>query len=233
MHRLESMPENSLLYNAYKESKILDSCNINSWFSNANYLCKKIDIVWSKCKSMKTTTLKKQLKKNMRQEFLHYWSMKREEGHKSGKLTTYFYIKTNFEFEKYLSLKKFEHRKNICKFRISAHNLRIESGRYEKITNKEGQKTTLERNERICKLCDMNCVEDEIHSLIECPLYITDRYEFFEEINKNNKNFYSLSNKEKFLWIMSNENDRLLTRLGNFLISIFKTRNSTIQEQKI
>lgn len=79
----------------------------------------------------------------------------------------------------------------------------------------------------------MNCVEDEIHSLIECPLYITDRYEFFEEINKNNKNFYSLSNKEKFLWIMSNENDRLLTRLGNFLISIFKTRNSTIQEQKI
>ena len=70
-------------------------------------------------------------------------------------------------------------------------------------------------------------------ALTECPLYITDRYEFFEEINKNNKNFYSLSNKEKFLWIMSNENDRLLTRLGNFLISIFKTRNSTIQEQKI
>ena len=63
LHRLESMPENSLLYNAYKESKILDSCNINSWFSNANYLCKKIDVVWSKCKSMKTTTLKKQLKK--------------------------------------------------------------------------------------------------------------------------------------------------------------------------
>ena len=79
----------------------------------------------------------------------------------------------------------------------------------------------------------MNCVEDEIHSLIICPLYIIDRDEVFEEINKNNKNFYSLSNKEKFLWIMSNENDRLLTRLGNFLISIFKTRNSTIQEQKI
>ena len=137
------MPENSLLYNAYKESKILDSRNINSWFSNANYLCKKIDIVWSKCKSMKTTTLKKQLKINMRQGFLHYWSMKRKESCKSGKLTTYFYIKTNFEFEKYLSLKKFEHRKNICKFRISAHNLRIESGRYGKITNKERQKTTL------------------------------------------------------------------------------------------
>lgn len=44
-HRLESMPENSLLYNAYKESMILDSCNINCWFSNVKYLCKKMSIL--------------------------------------------------------------------------------------------------------------------------------------------------------------------------------------------
>ena len=40
-HRLENTPKNSLIYNAYKESMILDSCNINSWFSTVTYLCKK------------------------------------------------------------------------------------------------------------------------------------------------------------------------------------------------
>ena len=109
---------------------------------------------------------------------------------------------------------------------MSSHNLRIESGRYEKKLNSVGEQTTLARNERICRMCDMNCVEDEIHSLIECPLYKHDRDDFFNIIAKSNKNFYTLTNKEKFLWIMSNENDMLLIKLGNFLINIFKIRNS-------
>ena len=108
-----------------------------------------------------------------------YGFKQRDDGCLSGKLTTYFYIKRSFEIEKYLLLKNFEQRKTICKFRVSSHNLRIESGRYEKKLNSVGEQTTLARNERICRMCDMNCVEDEIHSLIECPLYKHDRDDFF------------------------------------------------------
>jgi hypothetical protein len=44
----------------------------------------------------------------MKDDFLQYWFMKREECCQSGKVTTYFQIKRNFEMEKYLSLKSFE-----------------------------------------------------------------------------------------------------------------------------
>jgi hypothetical protein len=43
----------------------------------------------------------------------------------------------------------------------------------------------------------MNCVEEEIHSLTECPLCTHDRLVFFEDIAKNNNNFLSLTDKEK------------------------------------
>ena len=55
---------------------------------------------------------------------------------------------------------------------------------------------------------------------------------FFNIIVKSNKNFYTLTNKEKILWIMSNENDMLLIKLGNFLINIFKIRNSKLRNVK-
>ena len=50
-------------------------------------------------------------------------------------------------------MKDFEHRKIICKFRISAHDHRIENGRYEITKDKDGKKIPLERSNRICQLC--------------------------------------------------------------------------------
>ena len=48
-----------------------------------------------------------------------------------------------------------------------------------KIVTAEGQKTTLERDRIICKVCNMNCVEDEIHPMTECFLYRHGRLGFF------------------------------------------------------
>ncbi len=44
-------------------------------------------------------------------------------------------------------------RKNMTGFRISAHNLRIEKGRYKKI----------ERNNRVCLICNQEKIEDELN----------------------------------------------------------------------
>ena len=44
-------------------------------------------------------------------------------------------------------------RKCLTQFRVSAHGLGIKSGRYKK-------RTALER---ICKFCNLNTVEDEVH----------------------------------------------------------------------
>ena len=64
------------------------------------------------------------------------------------------------------------YRQILCKFRISAHNLRIETGRYEKTKDNSGNYSKLEKENRICKFCNLRMVEDESHFLLKCPLYI-------------------------------------------------------------
>ena len=76
--------------------------------------------------------------------------------HSSKKLRCYCSFKTNFGFERYLShVKKFEHRKNITRLRISAHRLQIERGKYQGIP----------KEERKCLRCDSADIDDEKHFL--------------------------------------------------------------------
>jgi hypothetical protein len=61
--------------------------------------------------------------------------------------------------KKYLLILNEDERRVLIKFRVSAHNLEIEKGRYI------GVKT----EDRICKLCNTG-VEDETHFLLQCPV---------------------------------------------------------------
>jgi len=54
--------------------------------------------------------------------------------------------------------------------------LRIETGRYEVTMNQRGIPVKF----RVCQCCNLNKVEDEIHFLLECPLYITLRNCLFD-----------------------------------------------------
>ena len=58
-------------------------------------------------------------------------------------------------------------RQALSKFRISAHKLEIERGRYTV------PKTPV--CSRIRKQCNIGMVEDEIHFLLECPKYSVER----------------------------------------------------------
>jgi hypothetical protein len=64
-----------------------------------------------------------------------YWHKIKDISINSGKLCTYMYFtyKDTFKFEEYLHIKTFTYRQILCKFRISAHSLRIETGRYKKL----------------------------------------------------------------------------------------------------
>ena len=48
-----------------------------------------------------------------------------------------------------------------CKIRCSAQKLLIQQGRYMNV----------ERNERLCLMCNLYIIEDEIHFILICPLY--------------------------------------------------------------
>jgi hypothetical protein len=95
-------------------------------------LANKLQINLSVVKNWREKKFKIHVKNCLRQNFLEYWQHKKTSGLVSGKLTTFYKIKECFRREPYLSVLNSDQRNLITKFRISAHQLRIETGRYEK-----------------------------------------------------------------------------------------------------
>jgi hypothetical protein len=130
------------------------------------------------------------------------------------KLRTYKTFKTDYRLEPYLTLnlpkKTYS---NIARFRVSSHNLRIETGRHEI--------PKIPPEERICDKCD-NEVEDELHSLLICRKNITARIKLFQKVSEQIPSFFDLDNLEKFRAIMSSKTPEVIHSLGNFLNDIIK-----------
>ena len=126
----------------------------------------------------------------------------------SGKLCTYIKFKSNFGLENYLTMmKSFEQRRRLTRFRISAHRLLIELGRYQ---------GTL-RQDRICVRCTSGQVEDEKHFLLSCDKFREDRNNLLRCISKSCPNFMNLDIHSRFIWIMNTENVEILSNLSNFI----------------
>lgn len=119
--------------------------------------------------------------------------------------------KHNFGFENYLD---FIHEKKFktvfTKFRLSSHDLAIERGRYENTP----------RNERICKNCNLNMVENEYHFLLVCPKYRELRQNFL-------KRYYcQWPTLNKFDDLMSKTSKPVLMNLAKFLYFAMKLRDT-------
>lgn len=154
-------------------------------------------------KSMKTNSFKKTCKKYMKIHYINLWQ-KQKTSLSDGKLCTYFKFKQNFGFENYLNIiKDFGQRRIFTRFRISAHRLQIELGRYQGII----------RQNRLCIHCSSGEVEDENHFLLTCTKYRGERNDLINAICLKCPNFTQLQNPEKFIWMMSNEDHEILCKI--------------------
>ena len=77
---------------------------------------------------------------------------------KRNKMNFYKTIKKNYYFELYLDVLDKEKRVSISHIRMSNHNFPIERMRY----------TRIKQEERICTICHLNLVGDEMHYLLYC-----------------------------------------------------------------
>ena len=94
--------------------------------------------------------------------------MARLKDNSEGKLRTFQKFKTEYCMENYLlDLPNLDHLTAVARLRMSAHRLAIETGRHVK--------PKICKEERICKNCDLEEVEDESHFLLKCPLYCQQR----------------------------------------------------------
>ena len=96
----------------------------------------------------------------------------------------------------------------------SSHNLKIETGRHTK------PKTP--RNDRLCILCSLNAVEDELHALLICTAYAKERQPLLNHIFQIDPLFNSYNIMGQFLVIMHSDDIHTLGLLGKLLVYIFK-----------
>ena len=116
-------------------------------------------------------------------------------GRGGNKLRKYRLFKTRYETEQYCKIMPFRHKLAFAKFRTGVAPLRIETGRYEGIPEIE----------RSCIFCEES-VEDEIHALLECPLYNEVRSELIQCAQIANVNSNSLTKLDKFVFLFNNPN---------------------------
>ncbi|XP_067652478.1 uncharacterized protein [Haliotis asinina] len=156
-----------------------------------------------------------ELTRRLKDMYLHEWF---ENMSLSSKCLYYRMIKYNLDQEMYLSVinvKKF--RTALSRFRCSSHNLYIESGRFRAI----------DRENRICKLCDQCAIEDEYHFLLICPVYTRLRNLY---INK----YYNVhANQHKFVALLSNRNKIILQNLAMCVYYAMKFRAEYMLEHNI
>ena len=142
------------------------------------------------CNSLSEGKIKQYVDLMKKKYYISYWSQTLQH---SQNLSFYYTFKKNYSLPAYLDLtRKNPSRKSLVKQRISSHDLRIETGRYDKIP----------RHERLCSLCNCNKIEDETHFLLNCPSYssITDR--FFSKIEPKISFLRLLSHETLLSWIV-------------------------------
>lgn len=203
-----------LLSNAFAESKLMYVNGKRSWVSSTYFILKHLNIRSNHYNDKNLPALVlKTIVKNYKIKFNQKLSNMLHDN--NGKLRTYALFKSSFNTENYFDiLKNRNTRACLTRFRISSHRLQIEVGRYNKTP----------RQQRFCEICNSGEVEDEIHFITSCSSYNNLRNIFYQEICSLNNNFSSLSDKNKFIWLMSNENEGIVHLLAGFINDCYRVR---------
>ncbi len=178
----------------------------NNWSQKFKHILDELDLMetWSRNQVIPLEVAKQKVAQKFLADWTHQCSTK-------PKLRTYVTFKDDTNVSAHIScnLPKYE-RSLISQLRLGILPLRIETGRY----------ANLKENERICLLCQQNCVENEAHFLFECDLYETERSQFEAEIGVN---FSNLSTENKFRTVFEHP-----YRLGKFLKAAINKRKTKL-----
>ena len=146
----------------------------------------------------------------MKDSYVKYWRKSLgEEQSREGKLYLFRRSKTDFGTEPYLKhISKLKLRRAFTAFRISAHNLEIETGRYIHNINNG---SCVKREDRFCTFCyeeDTTMVMgDETHAVLNCPRFTDMRNRVFGKVDLLVPNFRYLSDDDKIFYLLTCEND--------------------------
>ena len=132
----------------------------------------------------------------------------------SAKLQTYCLFKHDTDLAKYLDLiTNCKYKLALSRFRLSSHNLAIETGRYSGIA----------REDRLCTLCNMRMAETEFHFLLVCTHYVDLRRKYFPAY------FCRWPSLNKFNTLLQSQSKHVLLNLSKFIYFAEKRRSLILQ----
>ena len=185
------------------------------WYTTLKEIC-------TRHSSLTSNTHAEAISKSCRNEFHKFWNTEKMS---QRKLSFYNIIKTELQYEEYLSFLPRSLRIHTTRLRISAHSFNCERGRYNK---KSGGERLLEKRCRFCMDDDVAntllhelpfydpIIEDEMHVLVTCPKYHLPRTKLPPEVLSS---FLRHDTKEAF------NNKSYLFHIGLYIRNIIEIRN--------
>ena len=211
INRLHHMPNDSIVKQVYNELAKLHQLGFMTWVTHVSEMVDTylLDINCSPAE------FKSECKMAVGNRFINMWTEHVQNTHSNPILRTYCNIKCNFGMETYLNaIKNYKYRVAMSQLRTSSHTLAIEYGRYTR------PKTKIE--DRECSSCHI--LEDERHFLIKCNINQAERENLFSKLTHIAPNFIHMTDEEKFIVLMCNKDQQILTWVGKFIYKSFEYR---------
>ena len=207
--RVLKMPTSRYPRQCYDMMLIYEKNGKNNWVSSLKHLLNKIGFgdVWQSQNADLHTNFINNVTQRLKDIYMQEWVVNLSV---SNKCFYYRMFKSHIYREDYLyllNIKKF--RNALSRFRCSSHDLAIETGRYQKI----------DRINRLCRHCNLNCIEDEYHFLLVCPLCC--------ELRKDILPFYYCvhPSNQKFAMLMKSDDNVLIRKLSTYIHKAMLLRN--------
>ena len=108
-----------------------------------------------------------------------------------------------------------QYRSVYTKLRVSAHTLMIEKGRHFH--------PKVPIDQRICTLCSLNEIEDELHFMLKCTFYADLRSTLLSNISETYDIDY-MSDSELFVLLMRFQDYDSISSVIKFIKSAFESR---------
>ena len=233
MHMNDVKNERPLLNAAIEEDKGL--CLSKSWYRKLDKIVSFFNFNFDR---NPTNICISRLQVNMKDSYVRYWrqllgNVESEE----GRLYLYRKVKTAFKMEPYLEqISKFKQRRAVTAFRISAHKLEIETGRYickSKLSDVQRHEAYIKREDRFCTLCyeksKVRVMGDEKHAILHCPHFSDARKKLLDQIESICQNFRDLGDNDKVFYILTCENESIV-RVSRFLNIIYSSQRSSFSK---
>ena len=201
------MQDNRYVKKCYTMLKCYADAGVTNWASCLKHILYSngFGYVWERQSVVNERKFINSLVQRLKDQHIQQWFASI---HRNSKLDAYIGFKTVYEHESYLhcvTIRKF--RRILAQFRVSAHSLEIERGRYSGVA----------RTDRICKICQSS-TEDEYHFVFICDIYKDLRVKYLP------REYIISPSVFKFNKLFSDSNEQIQTKLALFLYHAMERR---------